>query len=396
MKVLYISCYPKSFLEDIKNRDIKSYPLGGQVFNSLLINGFKKNKCEVEVIVLYNPIFSLEKSIYKGFSDVVEDGIKYHFIPLLKVKYVGTFMTSIHLKRHIVKNYKKCSKSEIILVEDVLFPYKHVINKTFKKFSKNIVGIVTDLPSFFEIKTNNLLINMIKKKRESEAFKMINYFVLLTEAMKDKLDIGNRKYLIMEGLIDSQKYLNTSKVINHHHKIVLYSGDLTKLYGIMNLIEAFKKIDKSVELHLYGRCDYLDELNKIREEYPNIKYFGVMDNLEVINRQKNATILINPRPLNLEFNRYSFPSKTIEYMASGVPVLTTKLEGIPSEYNDYLYFTKGDSVNDIYEAIKELLSKNPAELIEKGRKAKKFVMENKNNDIQVKKVLKLIQDNSEV
>ena len=38
---------------------------------------------------------------------------------------------------------------------------------------------------------------------------------------------------------------------------------------------------------------------------------------------------VNPRQNNEEFTKYSFPSKTMEYLASGVPVVAYKLDGIP-------------------------------------------------------------------
>ena len=49
-----------------------------------------------------------------------------------------------------------------------------------------------------------------------------------------------------------------------------------------------------------------------------------------------ATLLVNPRPTTEEFTIYSFPSKNMEYMASGTPLLTTKLPGMPEEYHQYV------------------------------------------------------------
>ena len=71
-----------------------------------------------------------------------------------------------------------------------------------------------------------------------------------------------------------------------------------------------------------------------------IKYFGVIDFESILLRQKNTDLLINPRPSIDEYTKYSFPSKIMEYMASGTPVLTTKLSGIPMEYYDYYILLK--------------------------------------------------------
>ena len=210
--------------------------------------------------------------------------------------------------------------------------------------------------------------------------------------MNKKINPENKPFLVVEGL-STYKKLDPNKNVNGDKEIVMYSGDLSKLYGIMNLIDAFKKIQREdCELHLYGKCNYDDELNEICKKYPNIKYFGMLPNEEILIKQKEATLLINPRPLNLEFSPYSFPSKTIEYMASGTPVLTTKLEGIPSDYYNYLIFLKGDSVKDIYDGIISTLDLKKEQLQTIGNKAQKFVINKKNYVIRMREVISFIKE----
>ena len=45
--------------------------------------------------------------------------------------------------------------------------------------------------------------------------------------------------------------------------------------------------------------------------------------------------------------KYSFPSKNMEYMVSGTPVLTTRLPGMPMEYYPYVYFIEEESADGI-------------------------------------------------
>jgi glycosyltransferase involved in cell wall biosynthesis len=88
------------------------------------------------------------------------------------------------------------------------------------------------------------------------------------------------------------------------------------------LVHAF--IDANVgnsELHLYGDGDFADELEEIARNNERIKYFGVKPNDYVVAEQLKVILLVNPRPTNEEYTRYSFPSKNMEYMVSGTPVL---------------------------------------------------------------------------
>ena len=118
---------------------------------------------------------------------------------------------------------------------------------------------------------------------------------------------------------------------------------------------------------------------------------GGAPNSEIVKAELKATLLVNPRPTNEDYTKYSFPSKNMEYMASGTPVLTTKLPGMPKEYNDFVYLIDEETTYGICKVLKEVLTLSSEQLHRKGTEAKAFVMEQKNNCVQAKKVLDMIR-----
>ena len=66
---------------------------------------------------------------------------------------------------------------------------------------------------------------------------------------------------------------------------------------------------------------------------------------------KRATALINPRKPNSKITRFSFPSKNMEYLSSGTPMIGYKLDGIPSEYYDYFYTIDDSSEKSLRNTI---------------------------------------------
>ena len=107
--------------------------------------------------------------------------------------------------------------------------------------------------------------------------------------------------------------------------------------------------------------------------------FGNVSNREVLAYQRRATLLVNPRPTSEDFTRYSFPSKLLEYMSSGRPVLTTGLSGIPADYHDKLWFINEESVVGMRLALERALNLPAAELTAFGRRAEAYVRAEKNN-----------------
>jgi glycosyltransferase involved in cell wall biosynthesis len=81
----------------------------------------------------------------------------------------------------------------------------------------------------------------------------------------------------------------------------------------------------------------------------------------------------------------------MECMASGTPLLTTKLPGMPADYYPFVYFFDDESVEGMKEAFLRVLNYTEDELNDKGMDARQFVLKYKNNKIQAKKLIEFIE-----
>ena len=111
----------------------------------------------------------------------------------------------------------------------------------------------------------------------------------------------------------------------------------------------------------------------------------------VVEKEMDATLLVNPRPTDEEYVKYSFPSKTMEYMASGTPVLTTRLPGMPAEYYPYVDFIDEETPEGIARALKRVLSRSEGELFSRGMDARAFILKTRNNLVQAEKILDMLE-----
>ena len=139
-------------------------------------------------------------------------------------------------------------------------------------------------------------------------------------------------------------------------------------------------------LWLCGRGELEAEIRQCAEEDSRIVYLGMLPNSEVLHRERQATLLVNPRPSDSEFTRYSFPSKNLEYLSTGRPVVLCRLPGIPDEYFEYVYALDDESVEGMANLLDEVLRKSDAELDAFGNRAQRFVLEHKNYRKQGEKV----------
>lgn len=257
--------------------------------------------------------------------------------------------------------------------------------------------ILPDLPIYMNISSSKFsLLRLHNTRLQEKLFKTIlniDYSVLLTETMAEYLKIEKDKYVVIEGISEESRYTNSNQEasINFLKKRIVYTGTLTKKYGVMNLVNSFRLIENDqYELIICGAGEAANEVIDASNSDNRIKYLGLQQPTRIQEIQLNATLLINPRENNEEFTKYSFPSKIMEYMASGRPVLCYKLDGIPSEYDEYLIYFKDNDEQKVADTIVHYAELQEQELSKIGERAKKFVLKNKNPKSQTKKMLQMI------
>jgi glycosyltransferase involved in cell wall biosynthesis len=173
----------------------------------------------------------------------------------------------------------------------------------------------------------------------------------------------------------------------------MYSGNLNISHGILDLLDSFAMIkDENFRLWFSGYGNGLKEIMKAAEIDRRIEYWPKLKQIEVFKMQQKATILINPLKSSHVKTKFFFPSKTIEYMASGTPTLMYNLPCIPREYHEYLYFIEDLTIEGIRNKIIEVCNKSPLELNDFGMKAKEFILKNKNSKIQCKKIHIMLEE----
>lgn len=315
-----------------------------------------------------------------------------------KVHYIYEAFINLNLLRQftryngIISNIKKIYKEnpDCIIICDILnISITTAALKIGKKLGIPVVGIVTDVPGHMVGGSGK---ETIFSKAANNNFDKFDAFLLLTEEMNNVVNAEGKPYIVIEGHSDA-KMANVQNLLDRKAtpKVIMYAGGIRKQYGIERMVNSFiKGCFDGWELHIYGAGDYSEELNEIAKKNSSVKFFGTVSNQVVVEKQLEASLLINPRPTDEDYVKYSFPSKTMECMASGTPLLTTRLPGMPPEYYDYVYFIDDESEDGIQKAIATAIEIPADELYKFGALAKGFILNEKNNIKQAKKMLSFL------
>ena len=355
-----------------------------QKFHRLMMGGLSANGCTVDAVTAA-PITPQNYShkFYPG-GQRRDDHICYRYIRILNLPVVKNLCQLLGGFFRVLFGGRK----DTAVVCDVLHMTVSLGAALAAKLTgKPCVGIVTDLPELMVTGSGGSSYG----KMVGWILKLCTHFVLLTQQMNEVVNPEGKPYVIIEGLCDPDMQHRDRAKTDDPVRRCIYAGLLDARYGVKAMVDAFLLADvPNARLEVYGGGPYADELAEVAQKAPNITFHGTVSVDTVVKAELEAALLINPRPTHEEFTKYSFPSKNMEYMVSGTPVLTTNLSGMPEEYKQYVYLFGGETVEDMAVRFREVLSLTDEELANKGAAAKAFVLQNKNNAAQTRKILDML------
>lgn len=156
-----------------------------------------------------------------------------------------------------------------------------------------------------------------------------------------KRGVSEKRLFLVPSTVDSKRFQSSaSSVLEFEY--ILYCGNLNlRKDGVDILIRSFAKIsDKFPEINLVliGKGDsdeeiLLKNIVSILNIQDRVHFLGQIARTEVPKYLKNAKILALSRPASIVADA-GFPSKLTEYLASGNPVVVTKVGEISNFLTD--------------------------------------------------------------
>ena len=388
---------PQEMADEVKQNSSNNMADAANALEHNLMEGFAANLSTPPKVINALPIGSYpqyyKKAFIKKSSFQLCGRSDHENIGFCNIKFIRNYF----IERSAYRSLKRCCKEKngevVLCIYSASAEFLSAAEKLKKKYPNVMVcDIIADLPGMTNLssKKSALLQWFIdyKAKKSLKRLEAVDCFVLLTKQMADYLHI-NKPYCVVEGIASKSQQIERK---NNTKKTILYTGTLHQKFGVMNLVKAFSQIESpDYQLVICGIGDSEKAIKEAAEKDLRISFLGQLPRNEVLEWQKRATVLVNPRQNNEEFTKYSFPSKTMEYLSSGIPVVAYKLDGIPDEYDSYIQYVKDDSIESLKKKLVEVCELSDEERQNLGSAGRAFVLTEKNSTIQVKKIVMLIK-----
>jgi len=300
-----------------------------------------------------------------GSDFAIEENVKYYFTNVRGDKIYKLIEECKNIIKAAESAIEDFVSDDFIIITDTLRPNLLKAAKIVaKRHNVKVIGVLTDNPT--NLSSGRPLIKKFIKKQAA----LLDAYLALTEGLAHTFNPNIPSY-VFEGLVAEENEGKKDPIFNYF----FFGGSLYERYGVKTMVDAFHKTNITSKLVIAGSGPLDKYIEKMAEEDYRILYLSQLNKERLIAYLRNSIANINPRPLNPELDKESVPSKLLEYLSIGTPVISTKYPKFYSLFKDDVSWIEGNDFESMKLAFESYNVNKQEEYLKKAATARRKVFE---------------------
>ena len=352
-----------AFAKYQKEARIKPNP-SNQNFYSKLIRALGLNNT-VSVVSLRPLVRGMFKknSLESDFD--IDGNIKFYYAADKATKLYKLFGEAGSVEKTAKLAIEDFQSNDFIIVTDTLrLNLLKAAKKIAKRYEVPIVGMLTDNP--FNLSSGS---SFTKNYIVNEGSSLDGYLSLSPGLVN--VYNPNVPYYIFEGLVCEETDGKKDPIFNYFY----FGGSLYERYGVKTLVDAFHKSNIKNKLVIAGSGPLDKYIEQMAQDDYRILYLSQLSKDKNIAYMRNSIANINPRPLDRQLDEESVPSKLLEYLSIGNPVISTKFPRIYATFKDDVTWIEGNDVDSMKVTLESYDVNNQEQYMKKAATARRKIFE---------------------
>ena len=294
-------------------------------------------------------------------EDGDDDRVPYHYTQIKNNIFYKVFDEEREIVHKTMKILDSYLHKDCIIVVDVL--RRNLLNAALKIKRKQripVIGVITDNPLNLSNAKTRLAESTIKKTAKLDGI------LALTDGLLNVFAVSDKPHYIFEGIVEDIPPFKKEPLGDYF----AFAGSLYERYGVKTLIDAFKDNEYKKNLVVLGNGPLKNYIADLSQHNHRILYLSQLSKSKTYAIEQHAIANINPRPLNPMIDAQSIPSKMLEYLASGVPTISTKHPRLYDLFKNDVYWIEDCSIEGIRKAISDFMNVSSSEKNKKALSAK--------------------------
>jgi glycosyltransferase involved in cell wall biosynthesis len=196
--------------------------------------------------------------------------------------------------------------------------------------------------------------------------------VVVTDAIAEDLAPAAPHIRVEGGITEAMLDVRPKRDVTPGEPITFaFVASLEEHNGVRQVLQAFQgTTNPALRLVVAGNGALTSFAEAAADADPRITYAGFLGFDQVLRLYETVDALVSMRLMTDMDTRYFFPSKMMEFLASGVPVITTPHAGIREEFGDAAYVLEDDSPAALARMFDRFAAVPPEERFARGDRAR--------------------------
>lgn len=327
------------------------------------------------------PSFPQGKMWISGGEEQLNNGKTVYLIPFLNIKLLKDIFKGFYCLFRITKWKRKHKDEECkILLYNIYSPPIPMLSMICRLFHIQLFAILYDLgvpPKRLGLSWATMLGYRIGEYFAKKYIPQLDGRIVINESIV-RYYAPQKDYLLIDGGINDNivKHLFPLKISETIECIFVCAGMLWDQNGTKLILEAMKLCaNPNIKVVFAGRGIDVELIKKASLEDNRISYVGMLSIEDLFKLYEKADVLLNLRiEEDVDFH---FPSKLLEYMATGKLVLSTPIAHAKRDYGHLIEILKDTTPQALRDAMMRIAEMPKSFLYEKGLRAREFMLENR-------------------
>ncbi len=368
---------------------------GNNALEGIAMSLWDNVECEIESCI---PIasFPKEKIWISGCTEQYPNGMKVKMLPTLNIKIVKNLYWGIVSFFHIIR-WRRRHKNEkcVVLVYNLYSASISALYLACKLTGAKLFAILYDLgvpPKRLGLSKSTMLAYRISEMSAKFFIKRLDGRIIINELMAQHY-APTKHYLLIDGGINTHIINNLFplKVSENPEFVFVCAGMLWDQNGTKLILETLKQFPSlNLKVLFAGRGNDVSLIEEAAKIDNRISYLGMLTTGKLFKVYEQADVLLNLR-IEEEVD-FHFPSKLLEYLATGKYVISTPIAHAERDYGNLIGVLKDVTPKGLAEMMEVTMALGKQKLFEIGKSARDYMLTYRTWSYRTTEMINYIED----
>lgn len=368
---------------DLPQYNVPGFARAGNLAQIGFLEALRYAGLPLDIAIASQPIAYFPRCrtvIKRAYSVEVIQGISVKLTPLVNLFIVRDVLRAFYIYGLLFFwSLRNIRKERVILTYNLSVPPILPILILARFTGAKLVSILYDIawPEGFKYEFIRNFVYGTMKKMADRCIPRLNGRIVITDAIAYNY-APHGHFLRVDGGVTEQVECRLFPLVpakENEELILLFAGGMDEWNHIPMLLEMMKRHpDGKLKLWLAGCGEYVDAVLAAAKTDARISYHGVLNHDQLFELYKKADVLLNLRNTKDPAMQYHFPSKLLEILTVGKPVITTSIAHVKEEYGPYCFVLFDETPEALMELMQKIMVLSPDERVAIGKRAREYML----------------------